>query len=75
MDLFRTFVQRGGGALVVLHDVGLAARYADRLVWMHEGRIVADGRVEDTLKPDLLRQIYGVRATVDGRSVHIDGVA
>ncbi|MEL7173493.1 MAG: ABC transporter ATP-binding protein, partial [Pseudomonadota bacterium] len=42
LDLIADFVARGGGALVVLHDVEMAARYASRLIWMKDGRIIAD---------------------------------
>lgn len=74
MQLVRTFVNEGGGALVVLHDTALAARFADRLLWMHHGRIVADGTVQETLRAGRLAEIYGVRATVDGLNVQIHGV-
>src|SRR5690606_2971714 len=35
--------KRGLGALVVLHDLGLAARFCDRLILLHEGRVAAEG--------------------------------
>jgi len=73
MDLVQNFVSGGGGALVVLHDIALAARYATRLVWMKEGEIVADGSPEETLTEARLAEIYGVRARLDGRSVEIMG--
>lgn len=75
MDLFRSFVSEGGGALVVLHDIALAARYADRLIWMQAGQILADGTPEETLTDSRLAQIYGVRARIDGRSVELLGFA
>ncbi len=75
MDLIAAYVRDGGGALVVLHDVQLAARYASRLIWMQRGCIVADGPPDETLDADRLRQIYGVDASVDGKLVTIDGVA
>jgi len=74
MDLLRDYVSQGGGALVVLHDVSLAAQYADRLIWMKDGRIAADGASEDMLTAKRLADIYGVSAQVDGRSVRIDGI-
>ncbi len=71
MRLLRRFVDDdGGGALVALHDLDLAARYADRLVWMRDGRIVADGAPEETLTPERLADVHQVRAEVrwtDGR--------
>lgn len=73
MDMIRHFVEEGGGALVVLHDIALAARYATRMVWMKDGHVIADGSPEDTLTEDRLADIYGVRARVDGRSVEIEG--
>jgi iron complex transport system ATP-binding protein len=62
--LIRDFVDSGGGALVVLHDVALAARFADRLIWMRGGHIVADGSPAETLNAELMRDVYGVSAHV-----------
>lgn len=73
MDIVRQFVDDGGGALVVLHDIALAARYATRMVWMKESRIVADGPPEETLTSERLAEIYGVRSRIDGRTVEIEG--
>ena len=73
MDIVRQFVDDGGGALVVLHDIALAARYATRMVWMKDSRIVADGPPEETLTPERLADVYSVRARVDGRTVEIEG--
>ncbi len=74
LDLIKAFVAAGGGALVVLHDVGLAARYAQRLVWMADGRIVADGPPSETLTAQRLAEVYGVRARVSGAEVAFDGL-
>lgn len=73
MDLLKQYVSAGGGALIVLHDVALAARYADRLVWMKAGEIVADGAPEATLTAARLAEVYDVEARVDGRTVDILG--
>ena len=73
MELVRSFVDKGGGALVVLHDVALAARFADRLLWMLGGRIVADGTPAETLSAERLAGVYGVTATVEGANVRIEG--
>ena len=72
MDLIQGYVKSGGGALVVLHDISLAAKYADRLIFMKEGRVVLNGSPEKTLTAKSLADIYGVKARVDGRSVTID---
>ena len=73
MDLIRDFVDQGGGALVVLHDVVLARRYADRFLWMKDGRIVADGSPAETLSAERLAQIYGVRGHIDGERLDLLG--
>lgn len=69
LDLIDEYVARGGGALVVLHDIQMAARYASRLIWMKDGRILADGPPEKTLTVDRLTEIYGVEARVNGRQI------
>lgn len=65
MALLRAAADSGVGVLAVLHDLPLAARYADRLVWMCDGRIVADGPVAETMTPALIESTYGVIARVD----------
>jgi iron complex transport system ATP-binding protein len=68
-DLIRQFVNDGGGALVVLHEVALAARIADRLIWMKNGRIIAEGPPHETLNAKIMQDVYGVRAHV-GKDEH-----
>lgn len=75
MDLFKDYVRRGGGVLVVLHDIALAARYADRMIWMQSGEIVADGTPQETLTEQRLEEIYGIRAEVNGLDVRFSGVS
>ncbi len=58
--LVRWSAQDGRCVLGVLHDIGLAAKLADRLVLMREGRIVADGRTRDLLDEDRLNEVYGM---------------
>lgn len=58
LGMLRTMVHGGAGVLIVLHDLALAARFADRIIAMKQGRIVADGRVADVMTPEILRQLY-----------------
>ena len=64
MALLRAYADGGNAALVVLHEVALAARFADRLTWIRGGRVVADGPPEETLTPERMAEVYGVLATV-----------
>jgi peptide/nickel transport system ATP-binding protein len=49
MEQLRAAQLRGTGVLVVTHDLGLVAGWADRVVVMHGGRVVEDGRTADVL--------------------------
>ena len=51
-------------ALVIMHDLNLAAGYCDRLLLLGQGRVAACGTPAQVLTPDTLRQVYGVEATV-----------
>ncbi len=51
------------GVLVVLHDLNLAARYADEVWLMHEGQLIAQGPWQNVLKPSVLEPVYRVRLT------------
>ena len=73
LDLIGDYVRNGGGALVVLHDIQMAARYATRLIWMMEGRIVADGSPAETLTSERLQEVYGIRASIDKLRVEMAG--
>ncbi len=64
MHIFRQAAEQGRALLTVVHDLSLAARYADRLIWMSEGTIVADGPPKETMTSANLRAIFGVEATV-----------
>jgi iron complex transport system ATP-binding protein len=61
---FRRLAAMGHGIAVALHDLSLAARYADTLILLKDGRIAAAGPVSDVLREDVLGRVYGVKATV-----------
>jgi len=52
MATFKSFAERGKSVLVVTHNVNLALKYADRLVVMVSGRVVADGHPKVVLSDD-----------------------
>lgn len=64
MTLLREHVNAGRGAIVVMHDPALAARFADRLLWLAHGRLIADGPAASTLTPARLAEVFGVHAAV-----------
>jgi iron complex transport system ATP-binding protein len=58
--------------LIALHDLNLAARFADRLVMLHGGTVYADGPPAETLTELALWNVYGIEARVEPDA---DGVA
>ncbi len=50
--------------VMVLHDLDLAARFADRVVVIAEGAVVATGTPDEVLVPDVLDPVYAVRSHV-----------
>lgn len=73
MDLLKGYTKAGQGVLVVLHDIVLAAKYADHLIWMKEGEIIAAGSPEKTLTEDRLAEVYGIKSRVMDGQVTIHG--
>ena len=51
---------RGIACLIVMHDLNVASQFADRVVLMKRGKIVAGGRVADVMTPDVLRETFDV---------------
>ncbi|WP_404382977.1 ABC transporter ATP-binding protein [Caenispirillum salinarum] len=58
--LRRLNTERGRGVVVILHDVNLAARHADRIVALKGGRIVFDGGPGALMQRDVLSGLYGI---------------
>lgn len=58
LELLRDYVADGGTAVVVTHNINLAARYADELVLMSEGRLVASGAPSDVLTRERIEHVY-----------------
>ncbi len=60
METLSALRAEGLAVACVLHDLALAARYADRLVGLARGGIAFDGRPADVLEADLLSDVFGV---------------
>ncbi|MFD0373127.1 ABC transporter ATP-binding protein [Streptomyces sp. NPDC127114] len=65
LDLVRRLNRaRGRTVVVVLHDLNQAARYADHLVAMKSGRVVAEGPPSEVVTADLVREVFGLDSVV-----------
>ena len=65
LDLVRDLNEHEGTTVVmVLHDLSQACRYADNVVVMKDGDIVATGHPSDVITEDLVRSVFGVEASV-----------
>ena len=66
---------QGRSAVIVLHDVNMAARFCDHVVALKAGRLVWQGGPDALMRPDTLHDIYGLPMQVltrpDGRPVAI----
>lgn len=58
LRISRDRARAGDCVVVVLHDLSLAAAYADRIVLLADGRVVADGPPDAVLTPPLLSTVY-----------------
>ena len=61
MNLIRSL---GLTALAALHELPLAAHYCDRLYLLKDGVLVAEGTPSEVLTPEIIADVYGVRALV-----------
>ena len=70
LERARGLSRSGGWGVAVLHDVNLAAAFADDVLLLRGGRVLAQGSVAEVLTPALLGDLYGVpvvRAQADGQ--------
>ncbi|HET7303710.1 MAG TPA: ABC transporter ATP-binding protein [Segeticoccus sp.] len=64
MRLCARHAESGRSVVAVLHDLNQAARFADRLVVLREGAVLAQGAPSDVLTAELVERAFGLRAVV-----------
>lgn len=68
MELLRASAAEGCAVLAVLHDLSLAERFCDRLILLHEGRMLASGGPREVLVPANVAPAYRVETVVLGEN-------
>ncbi len=64
-QLRRAAADLGKAIIVVLHDINFASCYADMIVAMREGKVVATGSPEAVIRPEILKSIYDIDVRVE----------
>jgi len=71
LDQLRVVAAQGAGVIVVLHDLSHAARVADDVLLLREGRVIAHGARDEVLSADRVRETFGIDVHV-GHTEDID---
>ncbi|HEX8706981.1 MAG TPA: ABC transporter ATP-binding protein [Pyrinomonadaceae bacterium] len=61
--------RQGASAVIVTHDINLAAEFADRILLVRKGRTLASGAPREVLSPQLLQEVFDIRVLVDAHPV------
>ena len=64
LRLLRDMARERVGVLMILHDLNLAARYADEIVFMRSGSVTACGSPDEVLTPALIAATFDVEAVI-----------
>lgn len=70
MQVVRQVCSADIAVLIIVHDLNLAARFADRILMLHEGRPIALGKPVEVLTPDLIERVFNVQTQVIDHPVH-----
>ena len=56
--------EKGMIVVMISHDINITAKYADRIIMIHDGKVFADGAPSDVLTKESIRTVYGVDADI-----------
>jgi len=75
LDLLRAQTAAGKGVAIVLHDLAHAARFADDVLLLDAGAVVASGLASEVLTPELVARVFGVAVRRVGGALVLEGRA
>ena len=71
MNILRDYIKTKNSALIIMHNLNLAAHFADRIIWMKDGSILADGNPKNNLNPKIVKDTFEVQCTVDELEISV----
>lgn len=66
MQILKAEALSGKTVITALHDLSLAAQFADRIWMMHKGKIIADGKPNEVLNSENLKSVFGIKLPQGG---------
>ena len=66
MEILKAEAASGKTVITALHDLSLAAQFADRIWMMHEGKIIASGTPEEALNAENMKTVFGIKLPKGG---------
>lgn len=66
MQILKAEALSGKTVITALHDLSLAAQFADRIWMMHQGKIIADGTPDEVLNSENLKAVFGIKLPQGG---------
>ncbi|HJN49927.1 MAG: heme ABC transporter ATP-binding protein [Pseudomonadales bacterium] len=64
LKMIKELTAAGAGVFVILHDMNLAAQFADRLVLLHRGGIVSDGDPWSVLSQENIKRVFDLDVSI-----------
>lgn len=65
LELTQYFAKKFGlGVLMVLHDMNMAAQFADRIVLLHQGKQVVQGSPNQVFQQNILKEVFGISTLI-----------
>ena len=61
MKILKAEAASGKTVITALHDLPLAAQFADRIWIMHDGKIIADGTPKEALNDENMKTVFGIK--------------
>ncbi|PEJ58225.1 Fe(3+)-dicitrate ABC transporter ATP-binding protein [Bacillus sp. AFS002410] len=64
LELFKDLNQQGNTLVAVLHDLNHAARYADNIIAMKDGQVIAQGDPREIITEKLVEEVFGLKCMI-----------